>query len=457
MSRIRLEPSVTRAELRDAHELIVAGDGAPLTLTLGDDLQARTPGQFSAWMQLVLAWGQDVSGRTLEITPAAQQRIISGDPLSDLEVFAVLLAETVLVTGVDITAEVQPPIREVLSKRRVLTSHHGDGVAATRSILLASHVFTNLTSPDLHASWEGELAIEESARTLYHDVWPVSSAPDVLRSPMVDFGEVVLPAGNPTHIARTTTIEGQDPKPISTLGARAPRARGLAHALATTVRQQPKPLHDEVGEMLFELVQNTQWHASKWPGGRTGANCRAIAFREYSYTKAELDAANAFDPNFVAYVKAAADRAQAQTGSRIGRVVMGSVTVIDSGVGLAKSVALSLDEDGPPSADTEIQYLIAALSKNLKRRRADLGNIGLARVQQSLTNLNGFMSLRTGTVELLRDFVRTPFEPIPNRPKKGTSALIVDWIPPREEDFVVGPRLGTAVTIVYPVDYEVAR
>lgn len=460
MPHIRLEPSTTRSELRDAHEAISAGDGAAVTLTIGDNLQALTPGQFSAWMQLILTWGQDVIGRTLELSPEALERVQSRAPLSDIEVLAILLAEVIVVANVDVTSDVQPPVRDVLAERNVLTQHQGDGAAATWSLLLAAHTFTNRTSPDLHAAWEGELAVEETARTLYHDIWPLHSAPNALRAPLLEFGELAVPNRAPTHITRGVTTErtlnGQT-QPFVNLGARAPRTRGLALSLATEVRQQSKPLHDEVGEMLFELVQNTEWHAAKWAGGRTGANCRAITFREYSYDRDQLQAAEAFDPNFVAYVRAAADYAQQRVGRRVERAIFGSVTVIDSGVGLARSVALSLDEEHLLSGETEVRYLIAALSKNLKRRRVDLGNIGLARVQQSLTNLNGFMSIRTGTVELLRDFVTNPFEPLPERAHKAPPSLILEWIPPREMDFVVGPRLGTAVTVAYPVDFEVAE
>lgn len=458
MPNIRLEPSTTRSELRDAHELIAAGDGAAVTLVLGDNLHALTPGQFSAWMQLVLTWGQDVNGRRLEITEVTLERVRSRAPLSDIEVLAILLAETVVAADEDVTRDVHSPIRDVLAQRNVLTPHHGDGGRETLSLLLAAHTFSNRTSPDLHAPWEGELAVEETARTLYHDIWPLHSAPNALRAPLLEFGEVAIPTREPTHITRWAATEraaNGEVQPFVSLGARAPRVRGVALSLATEVRQQPKPLHDEVGEMLFELVQNTEWHAAKWAGGRTGANCRAVTFREHSYNRDQLRAAEDFDPNFVAYVRAAADYAQERVGQRVERAIFGSVTVIDSGVGLARSVALSLDEEHLLSSETEIRYLIAALSKNLKRRRVDLGNIGLARVQQSLTNLNGFMSLRTGTVELLRNFVANPFEPLPERAQKAPPPLILDWIPPRETDFVVGPRLGTAVTVVYPVDFEV--
>lgn len=457
MPEFRLEPSATRSELREAHELIDSVHGAPVTLVLGTRLHPTTPGQYSAWMQLVLTWGQDTEDRVLKLDPHTVSRIGKREPLSDIEVIAVLLAQQVRASNQDVTAQVQQLVREVLVERNVLTAHTGDGEDETLSLLLAAHTFTNRTSPELHAPWEGELAIEETARTLYHDIWPLSISRPELRPPLLEFGEVALPLGTPTHITRTTAAGGRTAgteDSSMSLGARAPRVRGLALELATEVRQRPLPVHDEIGEILFELVQNTEWHAAKWAGGRTGANCRVVAFREYAYETGHLASAEEFDRGFVAYTRALAQSAQSRSERQITRVVLGSITIIDSGVGLARSVALSLDEEHLLSPETEIRYLIAALSKNLKRRRVDLGNIGLARVQQSLTNLGGFMSIRTGTVEILRDFVTRPFEPLLERPRKPPAPLFVDWVPTESEDFIVGPRIGTSVTIVYPVNFE---
>lgn len=452
MVQIRLTQETTRESLRAMHEQISAAADGSVTLQLSDSLSSRTPGQYGAWMQLVLTWGQTVNERPLVLERRTFERMTERGSVSDIELLAVFLATKVLVEEQDVTTDAQSRARVVLKSRKTLTAHRGDGGAESMSLLLAAHTFSNRTSPDLHAPSQGELAVEETARTLYHDLWPLPAAPETLRAPLTEFGEVTVPHPSP-HIRRTR----DDGQAAPTLGARAPRVRGLALGLATRVRQQPKPLHDEVGEILFELVQNTEWHASTWPGGRTGANCRAVTFREYRYTREDLEHAAEFDPQFVTYARAAVDNARDQTRQRVDAVAFGAVTVIDSGVGLARSVALSFNEDHLLNAGTEISYLIEALRKNLKRRRLDLGNIGLSRVQQSLTNLSGFMSIRTGNVELLRDFVARPFEPLTDRPQKPAPPLVLDWIPPLESDFVVGPRVGTAVTIVYPVEFEHAR
>jgi len=227
--------------------------------------------------------------------------------------------------------------------------------------------------------------------------------------------------------------------------------------MATEVRVQLKPIHDEIGEVLFELVQNTEWHASRWIGGKTGASCRVLSFREYWYTRDQIRAAEEIDRSFARYALDVVAAAEQRCGREVQRIALGSTTVVDSGVGLAKSLALTLDEGHLYNSETEINYLRKALGKNFKvSRRFSMGAIGLIRVQQSLTNLRGFMSVRTGTVELLRNFIDRPFEPLPERPKPASPALLFDWIQPDAEDFIVGPRVGTAITVVYPVDFEVS-
>lgn len=454
MLHFRLTPTTSRAELRDWHEQMDGGGGADATLSLDDALHSLTAGQYSIWMQLVLTWGQNMTGRVLQVTPATAARARDKQALSDIELFALYLAEDITVDGENVTGEMKALGREQLSARNVLATHFGDA-AETSTILLAAQTLTNRTSPELHAEWEGETGIEETARTLYHDLWPTPTAP--VRGPLTELSEKAVPAASPTHVTRTRYPAGHPAaldEEFLNLAQRVPQVRGIALALATKVRQQPKPIQDEVGEILFELVQNTEWHASDLAGGRTGANCRSFTFREYSYDPNEITAATAFDPNFVAYVRDAARLAQRETGRNVTRAVFGTATIIDSGVGLARSVAEGLNERHLLTNETEINYLTAALAKNLKRRRIDLGDIGLARVQQSLTNLNGFMSVRTGTVEMLRNFIVRPFEPL----KPGAApppSLILDWIP-AADDFIVGQRVGTAVTIVYPVDFEVA-
>lgn len=446
---VELRPSMSSAQLREAHQALDAETGGSAELHLGDLLQPLTPGQFSAWMQLVLTWGQNFDIRVLHMTPATADRVATSASLSDIEVMALTLATEVLVEGEPVDA--QSKVRDVLVQRNTLTTHDGDGNGPASTILLAAHTFTNRTSPELHAAWEGQMAIEETARTLYHDIYPGPPPQNTLRPALLEFGEETIVTNYGSRVTRTS---GPNGPPFTSLGARAPQARGLALELSTAVRVQPKPVRDEIGEILFELVQNTEWHA-RWAGGSTGANCRIVSFREYRYDRAAMSAAEEFDGPFIAYARAVANEAMELRGGRLHSVRFGAVTVIDSGVGLARSVALSLEEEDLLDENSdEVYYLIRALNKSLRVRRADMGNIGLPRVQQTLTNLRGFMSIRTGSVQILRDFANSPFEPVPDTPGTTPRPLFLDWVPKDEDDFVIGPRIGTAVTIVYPVDFE---
>lgn len=438
------------------HEALAAvGFADDVTLTLDDDLRPETPTQYDAWLQLVLTWGQSFKSRTLHLSSGTVSRIRQGEDLSDLELLAASLATEIKVDEQPI--DVGKLVRDAVAERIVLTTHKGDGDAATSSILLAEHTFTNRVSPQLHAIWNGAPAIEESARTLYHDVWPESSESTALRPAMLEFGEEKRTlADGVSYVTRTslptTAHAGHGGDEFVNLGSRAPRIRGNALLLAAQHRHQPKPLHDEVGEILFELIQNTQWHATRWPGGTTGANYRAVIFREYRYDRSATKSAEKSDPVFAEYVRTVANDERARSNRSLGSVVFGTATIVDSGVGLARSVALGLGEGDLLTDSTEVAYLIRALNKSLRVRRADMGNIGLPRVQQTLTNLRGFMSIRTGTVHIHRDFARRPFEVVPDVAGASAPSLFADWVDP--DTFVVGPRVGTAVTIAYPVEFE---
>ncbi len=452
--QVNVEATITRAEMRDIHHALQElPPESEVALHLADNLRAHTPGQFTAWMQLVLTWGQKFAARQLQLSDETLNRVAADGELSDLEVLAMYLASSITsADGTDVTADVAPKARLVLERRRVLTRHKGDG-SPSLSLILAQHSLTNRVSPELHARWNAADAVEETARTLYHDIWVDSGGASDLRKPLLEFGERALPPQSPTHVSRVVSPIQEDDSPFRSLGSRAPRIRGLALAMATEVRQREKPVHDEIGEVLFELVQNTQWHATKWGGGTTGANCRLLHMREFDFDPA-ADTDVSYDPSYVAYARAAVREAERRSGNPITRATFGAVSVIDSGVGLARSAALSMEEGHLLNPHSEIRYLIAALNKSLKVRRADMGNIGLSRVQQLLTNLRGYMSIRTGTVQIRRDFVTNPLQTVAPFRGEVPPTLFIEWVPPEEDELTVGERIGTSVTVVYPVAFE---
>ncbi|MBA4247285.1 MAG: hypothetical protein C0444_03200 [Microbacterium sp.] len=138
-------------------------------------------------------------------------------------------------------------------------------------------------------------------------------------------------------------------------------------------------------------------------------------------------------------------------------VTVAVVSVIDHGIGLAASAAKALNENSPGSEDEEIGYLMKALNRQFKVSSRPLGNIGLPLVQQLLTNLDGFMSIRTGRTEISRDFIKTRLE-LKDIAESGSRPMrFVEWVPPSLNEFSVGDRAGAAVTFMMPVEYSMER
>jgi hypothetical protein len=225
----------------------------------------------------------------------------------------------------------------------------------------------------------------------------------------------------------------------------------VAAEMISAIRVQSKPVTDDIGEVLFELVQNTEWHTARRPGGRTGRNVRVITFDRVVMGAQQIAALREEDSSFARYVENCL-RVHSQ-GAR--NVTLGVASIIDTGVGFARTAALA--SGATVDESNEISFLIAALGKTVRTSRAQMGDIGIPRVQQLLSNLRGFMLVRSGRIEVRRDFIERPFEPI-NRtsPRASMSSQFVDWIPSRTEDFMVGERVGSEVTFCLPLDFELA-
>jgi len=129
------------------------------------------------------------------------------------------------------------------------------------------------------------------------------------------------------------------------------------------------------------------------------------------------------------------------------------VTVLDQGIGLAASAANALGESDNLGQNTEVGYLIAALSRHKAVSFSRTGNIGLPWVQEILTNLDGFICIRTGNVEISRDMIASPVASRSAKKKAESSFGFIEWVSTSYDEFHVGPRVGTCVVFAVPVDY----
>ncbi|WP_152594882.1 hypothetical protein [Microbacterium profundi] len=449
-----------RSAWLDLHHAIEAHDPTkPLVLNLPATLPDGGLSDYGLRMQAILTWGQRATRPVLRLADYehGDDGTIFHDA-SDFHLVAASLAHGIFDRdGNEVTSDLIPLLRMALAMRRELPELSPAHLELGRhSIILASHLPRQSRSLDLHTKRDGTWGIEEESRTLYHDIWPEYGVDDSLRDPWMEQDEQLLPERAPTHIARTEWPVGHPlveiGTPFTPLALRTLSPAGRALELATQTRVQQRRISDEVGEVLFELIQNTEWHGLP-PQSGNGRGCRIVSFDVVRMQRSAVSALPETDSYFARYVEALLDDLTEDRSANTS-VLLGVATVVDSGLGLARSAAAALKEEHLFSETNEVNYLIKALDKSVRVSRRAMGNIGLPRVQQLLSNLRGFMSIRTGRTEIHRDFVRNRFEDLSLPEGRARTSQFIDWVPDTYEDFVVGPRVGTDVTIMFPVAYE---
>ncbi|MGG6380630.1 hypothetical protein [Paenarthrobacter sp. NEAU-H11] len=88
------------------------------------------------------------------------------------------------------------------------------------------------------------------------------------------------------------------------------------------------------------------------------------------------------------------------------------ISVLDTGPGIAARRLEELRQSENPSLHMEISALFDCLRKHVTTSSNLSRGLGLDHVQSTLTTLRGFIRIRTGRVELIRDFIASPYSPL---------------------------------------------
>lgn len=446
VERFVLALPMEKQQLKEFHRRLIglrSDDVAEIEIV--GQLTTKNPLDYGRAIQFVLTWGA---------IPGTSKLVLSEDApgwseqldASPLLTIAAALADAIFdADGTDITTDASEVSHELLERYNRLGDVDFTGLETTSAyIVLPAHVPRLSHSPDLHSFADGAWRVDEEARTLYHAIWPEPDKPSSVREPWFHFGEKRVLTTTGTALIRRFSREGEPE--FRTLAERTIRPRGNARVAAMKYRVREKTPEDELGEVLFELVQNTQWHGmdSSAPSGRS---VRVLRFAVERYTAEDLPTIEAEDVALADYLAAALKLVGPGAGDSSPVLTLGVASVIDDGVGLARSVADNLGRLDELDEATEINYLRTALNKTVRTSFRQMGNLGLPRVQLLMTNLRGFISIRTGSLELRRDFIKRPIQPRPESP------LFTDWVPSDYDDFYAGPRVGTDVTLMLPIDY----
>lgn len=218
--------------------------------------------------------------------------------------------------------------------------------------------------------------------------------------------------------------------------------------------QRPSDVQlEQLGLFLYELFRNTHdWARTDETGAAFDRSVRMIRSEYVGYA---LDvhlghvAGDRMLEEFLGHaIHAGRERDDAKVqGMR--RFI--EFTILDSGPGLA---ARELAEHGMPqgSAELTVDREYAALTACLRRHMSSSGQLGrgngLHLVQELLTELNGYLRIRSGRLAMARDYVRDPYSVQDER-----EPWLHDWASVSDQPTEMAPVVGTLVTVVVPIRY----
>lgn len=296
---------------------------------------------------------------------------------------AVLMAATVETpAGQDVTADARRAARGALEGAQTIpTRGSGQTVGVDRSVIAADHV-SGLEYPSglyrravNRATREVTHEIDSYARELYARDYVSEAA----RSDW-PLGWRALDMG---RVSRTTQAE--------TLAV----FRGEAY---------------ELGQVLFELMQNTHDHARTDEAGYSlRRSVRGIHVHSHTQTRRELmdgAAAHRDLAEYFAQLPAGPETSSLADSDRL-RVL--SVSVFDSGPGLAARILWETGFRHNATRAEELRGMLDALRRSDLQGKPGLRGMGLTRVQRYLNDAGGYAMVRAGRYRLSRDFRRFRF------------------------------------------------
>ena len=442
---LQLKRSPSSEDVASALRQLATEPEAECELTLPASFSCNLPFDYATYLQLVLTWGARPGLKVLRVHGTGADAALGQLKSDHIQVAAVLAQRIVDLARLDVTELALVEVRRRLEKKRAIQPRAA-GVSApqNQSIVEVSRFAELSRSPDLTApSDQGYGEVSQEARSLYGWVWPGSALDTLL--PNARMGEVLV-RGSSGHSHIELKRWPRDHPYLATPGAKVPY-RTLAERLVTiraTARNRtressarPHRLEDDFGAILFELAQNAHTHGSVDAQNQSLENqVRVMATSTRRFDRADCQALEVANRPLARWMNRQLD-SQSVSSSE-----MAVIDIVDNGIGLAQRAATLLGEYSELDPAQEFDYLQMALSKSTRQRSHRQSAEGLARVQLLMTNLGGFVSIKSGRIDLLRDFVEHPYD-------VSKTDLFLNWVPLTHKDADT-ERRGTVVTIVIP-------
>lgn len=207
----------------------------------------------------------------------------------------------------------------------------------------------------------------------------------------------------------------------------------------------PKPCLDSLGAILYELFSNSdEWAKTEYDGRPVDRSLRGIRVEQYADSHDVLLKHVRGSPPLNRYLSHA-NLARSDPRRRFVEIA-----VFDSGPGLAQRwLEKAISEDEP--VEPEYNAVLDCLKKRGTTSPRSHRGLGLDRVMKTLTQLQGFLRIRTGRLALYRDFLVHPYDP----EKLGSSQepFMLDWESDKREPSRRERVEGVLFTMLIPIRF----
>ncbi len=197
-----------------------------------------------------------------------------------------------------------------------------------------------------------------------------------------------------------------------------------------------------VARILNELFSNTHfWAQTDELGARLSSSVRGIRAElhtENIETHLDLTTDTRMLHDYLEHPKIKID------GKRQSFI---EIDVFDSGPGLAARRLLDVRAEDSPSIREEFLAVRDCVATHYSSSAEFHRGQGLDLVLNTLTQLNGFLRIRTGRLSLARDFVSMPY----SRSRKGVEPKLLDWKTGSADPTELASSEGTVYSFLIPV------
>jgi len=214
-------------------------------------------------------------------------------------------------------------------------------------------------------------------------------------------------------------------------------------------RSTEEPLEDlkcNLGTILHELFDNTEkWARTEFDSRPVQRSLRGIRFEMYANKRDVLLGHVEGSPPLVNYVSR---EAFLRPGAGDDRQRFVEISIFDSGPGLAQRKRGVRIDSTVPIAD-EYRIVLECLSKHSSSSFHTHRGLGLHTVMKTLNDSSGFLRLRTGRLNLFRDFVADPY--VQKGDRRLSEPYLLDWDSGTEELVPKEVAEGALFTMLIPI------